>query len=111
MTNLINLWRVIEDKGIGRLIGILKTNLENYCFYEKRVQIIQSSINPNIYGTFISKDIYYLKNNKLVKNKEQAWQVIYFGENRFKAIDYFEDIVKKDEKMKQNLAHKIFSKN
>ena len=110
MTNLINPWKIIKDKGIGKVVGKIKTDLGDYSVYEKRIIIICSSILDK-YGTILSQDIYSLKNNKFVEIEHPDTSIIYFGKNKDKAIEYFNKIVEKDKKEKQNLIDKIFSKN
>lgn len=102
---------LIESKGLGKIIRNIKTNLGNLSIYEKIVQVIKFPINPTMYGTFLSSDIYSLKNNRLVYTDKRECLIIYFGEDRLKAIDYFNAVIKKDKELKQNLIHKIFGKN
>lgn len=111
MTTLIPQWNILEDKGLGELIAIINTDFDNYLLYENRVRLVQSIKNPNNYGTVLSKDIYSLKNNKFIENKDEKMEIIYFGEDKFKAISSFNNIIEKDKKIKQNLVHRIFPKN
>src|SRR3989344_3042129 len=87
----------IKSKGIGKKIGILKTNLGDYPLYEKRVNLIESTINPGTYGVLISRDIYYLKDNKLVENnEEEAMKIIYSGFDKNEAVNSFKKIIESE---------------
>ncbi len=110
MAAIIPQWNILEDKGLGKIIGAIKTDFEDYLLYEKRARLVQSIKNSENYGTILSKDIYSIRKNKLVENEEKL-QIIYFGEDKSKAFDAFNEIVKKDEEEKQCLVHKVFSKN
>ena len=109
----LDYWNIIEDKSIGRYMGSLVVNLAtdniSHSICEKRVRILQSADNLEWYKTIISKDIYSLKNNKLVENKKQEHETFYYGRNLSKAIDSFKEIIEK--KTKENVVHKIFSRN
>ena len=111
MTTIIPQWNILEDKGLGKIIGTIKTDFEDYSIYERRVRLIQSIRNQNNYGTILSKDIYSLKKNKFFDNEEGGLRIIYFGEDKFKAISSFNEIVEKDKKIKEKIVHKIFTKN
>lgn len=102
----------IENRGIGKKIGILETNLGKYTLYEKRINLIESINNPGTYGVIISRDIYYLKDNELVENnEEEIMKMIYFGFDKNEAINSFNKIIEDDKNEKLNLVHKLFSKN
>ena len=109
MTNLINPGEIIKDKGIGKLIGTIKTDSESHFLYEKSVMVVKSLNNPYGYETYLFKNIYSLKNNKFFESKEKE-QIIYFGKDKNKAIECFDKIVEKDKKEKRNLIDKIFGK-
>ncbi len=110
MTTIIPQWNILEDKGLGKIIGNIKTDFEDYLLYEKRARLVQSIKNPENYGTILSKDIYSIRKNKLVENEEKLL-IIYFGEDKSKAIDAFNEIIQKDRIEKSNKIHKIFPKN
>ncbi len=104
-------WNIIEDKGLGEKIGNCQTHSGKYPIYEQRVRILQSPDSLGLYRTVISSDFYSLKDDKLVQNKNEGFELIYHGKDLSKALDYFREIVANDEKTKENKVYKIFSRN
>ena len=111
METIIPQWNILEDVGLGRRIGTIKTDFEDYLLYEKRVRLVQSIKHPNNYGTVLSKDIYSVKNGEFFENKDEKLKIIYFGGDKFKAIDSFKKIIEKNKKIKENLLYQIVSRN
>jgi len=104
-------WNIIEDRGIGKEIGTCQTPRGKYLIYEQRVRILQSPDNLGLYKTVISKDFYSLKEDKLVYDKDDEFNLIYCGKDLSKALDSFKEIVANDQKTKENKVHEIFSRN
>ena len=104
---------ILEEKCLGKKLGILRVNSRDYPLYEKRVNLVKQ-LNSGAYGVVISKDIYHIiKDNKFIENKmEDGIEMVYSGFNKNKAVDFFNKIIEddKNEKLK-NLIRKIFSEN
>jgi len=92
--------KIIEQKGIGKYIGKVETNLGKIDVYEKYVELRISSGNYciNLFHPLYPED-----------NLENV--SISCGTNLKFAEAIYNRIIEKDNKEKQNLIHKIFSKN
>ena len=100
MTNE-NLLEIIKQKGIGKYLGKLKTNLEEIEGYESYIQLC-STMNNEYYVNLFT--------NSQIENFNESL-CLYNGNNKNEAERIFNRMVEKDKKIKQNLAHEVFSKN
>ncbi|MBI2003905.1 hypothetical protein HYS72_00370 [Candidatus Pacearchaeota archaeon] len=92
--------KIIEQKGIGKYLGKCETNLGATDAYEKVVELIISS------GNYI---IRMFDNPLYPKNREDC--IINCKTNLKFARIIYNEIVERDEKEKQALIYKEFSKN
>lgn len=91
---------LLNQKGVGRYLGKVKTNLGVVGEYSSYVQLYL--INENEYSVEFFTNPF---------KRRYFEKCLYYGKDKNKAEKKFNEIIEKDKKLKENSIHRFFSRN